>query len=114
MADFKTNDLLHIKKEEFVFSSVLDMDPHEISDLDNHCKIEAISKDEVDFDFRILGGKKLDKKAIKNMMERKYRVEVHKVEMVLVPTWECTIKQKKGKRTRTVTLDGIYGNEMKF
>ena len=24
------------------------------------------------------------------------------------------VKQKKGKRTRTVTLDGIYGNEMKF
>ena len=112
--DFKTNDLLHVKKEQFVFSPVLDMEPHEISDLDNHCKIETISKDEVDFDFRILGGKKLDKKAIKNMMERKYRVEVHKVEMVLVPTWECTLKQKKGKSTRTVTLDGIYGNEMKF
>ncbi len=45
-------------------------------------------------------------KAIENMMERKYPVKVNDVELLLFPTWECTIKGRKGKSVKTVVLDG--------
>jgi hypothetical protein len=48
------------------------------------------------------------------MMERKYPVKVKHVELVLFPTWECTVKGKKSKDTRLVVLDGILGKEIKL
>jgi len=110
--DFKTKNLLYVKNNQFRFNSVVDVDPHKISDLDDHCKIESVHKDKIDYDFRKLGGKKLSIKAIENMMERKYPVKVKDVKLLLFPTWECTIKGKKGKSVRTVVLDGVYGKEI--
>ncbi len=110
--DFKTKDLLFVKKNKFLFTAVLDLDPHKISDLDDFCKIESIAKNEIDFDFRKLGGKKLDEKTIKNMMERKYRVRVNKIDIVLFPTWKCSIAKKKGGGIRIINLDGIFGNQI--
>ena len=110
--DFKTRDMLYVKNNQFRFRCVVDVDPHKISDLDDHCKIEPVHKDKIDYDFRRLGGKKLNKKAIENMMERKYPVKVNEVELLLFPTWECTVKGKKGKSVRAVVLDGVYGKEI--
>ena len=110
--DFKTQHLLYVKNNQFRFSSVLDVDPHKISDLDDHCEIEPVRKDKIDYDFRGMGGRKLNKKAIENMMERKYPVKVDDVELLLFPTWECTVKEKKSKITRTVVLDGVLGKEI--
>jgi hypothetical protein len=91
---------------------VVDLDPNKISDLDDHCDIKPIRKDKIDYDFRGMGGRKLNKKAIRNMMERKYQVKVNDVELLLFPTWECTVKEKKSKDTRTVVLDGGLGKEI--
>jgi len=110
--DFKTRDMLYVKNNQFRFRSVVDLDPHKISDLDDQCEIEPVRKDKIDYDFRGMGGRKLDKKAIRNMMERKYPVKVHDVELLLFPTWECTVKEKKSKDTRTVVLDGVIGKEI--
>ncbi|MDP6965715.1 MAG: hypothetical protein QF551_00365, partial [Candidatus Marinimicrobia bacterium] len=110
--DFKSHDLLHVKNGRFSFSSIVDLDPHKISDLDDHCTVETVSKDEVDFDFRTLGRKKLDRTAVKNMMERKYHVEVHNSELLLFPTWECTVQEKKHQKSRNVTLDGVFGEQI--
>ncbi len=85
-----------------------------INDLDDHCKIEPMLKDQLDHDFRKIDSKKLDIKTIENMMERKYPVKVQHVELVLFPTWECTVKVKKNKDTRTVVLDGVLGKEIKI
>ena len=110
--DLKTRDIFYVKNNQFKFSSVVDMDPHRISDLDDHCKIEPVPKDKLDYDFRGIDSKKLDIKAIENMMERKYPVKVNDVELLLFPTWECRVKGKKGKSVRTVVLDGVYGKEI--
>jgi hypothetical protein len=110
--DFKTQNLLYVKNNQFIFSSVVDLDPNKISDLDDHCDIKPIRKDKIDYDFRGMGGRKLNKKAIRNMMERKYQVKVNDVELLLFPTWECTVKEKKSKDTRTVVLDGGLGKEI--
>lgn len=108
--DFRSNKLLYVEKDQFKFETVVDTDPHKIEDLDNHCTVLEMDKNEVDFDFRSLGGKKLDKNKIKKLMERKYRVEVNNVEMVLFPAWECMIIDKKTNGTRMLTIDGVFGN----
>jgi len=111
--DFKTQDMLYVHRKQFKFSPVVDMDPHRINDLDDHCKIESVHKDKLDYDFSGIDSKTLDKKAIENMMERKYPVKVQHVEQVLFPAWECTIKMKKSDDTRMIILDGIFGKEIK-
>ena len=108
--DFKTLDIFYVVDKKFKFASVVDADPHKIEDLDNYCKLELYDKDDVDFDFRALGGKRLNKKKVKSSLERKYRVTVNNSELVLFPLWECTIKNKKDGKTRMIMIDGIFGN----
>jgi len=45
-------------------------------------------------------------------MERKYPVKVNSIELLLIPTWECTIKKKKGDETRKIVFDGVLGWEV--
>ena len=101
---------MYVDDQSFKFAAVVDADPHKIEDLDNHCTIVEKDKDDVDFDFRSLGGRKLNKIKIKNPMDRKYGVVVNNVEMVFFPTWTCTIKHKKESKTRALHFDGIFGN----
>ena len=108
--DFKTQEVMYVDDQSFKFAAVVDADPHKIEDLDNHCTIVEKDKDDVDFDFRSLGGRKLNKIKIKKLMERKYGVVVNNVEMVFFPTWTCTIKHKKESKTRALHLDGVFGN----
>lgn len=110
--DFKTLDIFYVVDKQFKFASVVDADPHKIEDLDNYCKLEPYDKDDVDFDFRALGGKRLNKKKVKSSLERKYRVTVNNSELVLFPVWECTLKHKNSGKTRMIMIDGIFGNQM--
>ena len=110
--DFKTLDIFYVVDKQFKFSSVVDADPHKIEDLDNYCKLESYDKDDVDFDFRALGGKKLNKKKVKSSLERKYRVTVNNSELVLFPVWECNLKHNNSGKTRMIMIDGIFGNQM--
>jgi hypothetical protein len=110
--DFQTKDLLFVKKNKIMFTGVLDIDPDKIDDIDDFCTLESVPKSEVDFDFRTLGGKKPNFVEIKNMMERKYRVSVRAVDMVLFPVWQCQVSHKKGNGKRTILLDGVFGNEI--
>ena len=110
--DFKTLDIFYVVDKQFKFASVVDADPHKIEDLDNYCKLEPYDKDDVDFDFRALGGKRLNKKKVKSSLERKYRVTVNNSELVLFPVWECTLRHKKSGKTRMIMIDGIFGNQM--
>lgn len=112
--DFNTRAMLYVNKRQFKFRSVVDMDPHRISDVDDHCKIKPVLKDNLDYDFHVMDSNKLDKKVIQNMMERKYPVKVQSVELLLFPTWKCTVKGKKNKDTQTVLLDGVFGKEIKL
>ena len=73
---------MYVDDQSFKCAAVVDGDPHKIEDLDNHCTIVEKDKDDVDFDFRSLGGRKLNKIKIKNPMDRKYGVVVNNVEMV--------------------------------
>ena len=111
--DYQNYDLFYLKDGFFQFSSVVDEDPHNIVDLDNIGKIESIEKDEVDYDFRELGRRSINKKKITSLMERKYDVKVHSAELILFPVWECNIKTKKSNQTRTLLLDGISGKEVR-
>ena len=101
---------MYVDDQSFKFAAVVDGDPQKIEDLDNHCTIVEKDKDDVDFDFRSLGGRKLYKIKIKNPMDRKYGVVVNNVEMGFFPTWTCTIKHKKESKTRALHFDGIFGN----
>ena len=58
--------MLYVRNDRFAFSSVIDSDPNEILDLDNYCKLSSVNRKDVDFDFRVLGGKKLNKRKIKS------------------------------------------------
>jgi len=109
--NYKTREILYFDYTSMAFSSLLDMDPNKIEDLDQHYEIESIPKTEVDFDFRSIG-KKIDEKEIRNNMERKYPVKVNSIELLLIPTWECTIKKKKGDETRKIVFDGVLGWEV--
>ena len=86
---YKDYTLFFLKDDVFQFSSVVDEDPHKIVDLDNIGKIESLEKDKIDYDFRQLGGKSINKKKIKSLMERKYDVAVHSSKLILFPIWEC-------------------------
>ena len=85
-------------------------DPHKIEDLDDHCVMEEIPRVEIDFRFGTLDKKKLNKSAIKKLIERKYQSVVNDVELVLFPVYECTIKDKKKNKSRKILLDAIFGN----
>ena len=108
--DFNTEKLIYVENKRFKSAYVVDSDPHKIKDLDNYCTIVEKNKDDVDFDYSYLGGRSLDKNKIKKLMERKYGVVVNNVEMILFPTWTCTIKNKKENKTRELLLDGVFGN----
>jgi hypothetical protein len=105
--------LFFLKDDVFQYSSVVDEDPHKIVDLDNIGEIESLEKDKIDYDFRRLGGKSINNKKIKALMERKYDVAVHSTNLILFPIWECQIKGKKSKIKRSLLLDGIQGKEIK-
>ena len=110
--DYKTERLLYVNNNKITFKSVVDLQPHKIRDLDDYCRIESISKVKVDYDFRGLGGKKLNKMVIRNIMERKYPVKVKEVELLLFPTWVCTLADKNNKTSRSIILDGVLGEEI--
>ena len=54
--------------------------------------------------------KKIVKKEIKNMMEKKFPVEINDVNMILFPIWKCKIIAKKGDKSRSLNIDAIFGN----
>ncbi len=108
--DYKDHKMVHVQKDHFVFSSVINRDPHKIDDLDNFCTLLDKNKDDVDFDFRSLGGRKINKSNIKRKMERKYNLKVNDVNLTLFPTWKCTLENKKTKETRNIYIDGIFAN----
>lgn len=109
--DYKTRKVFYFDGKQPTFSQVVDADPNQITDIDDNCTVEIIKKSDVDFDFRKTG-KKLDPMEIKHLMERKYRVEVRDVALLLYPTWECAIADKKTDAIRTVVLDGISGRQI--
>ena len=49
---------------------------------------------------------------IKQNMERKYKVNVLKAELVLFPVWICKIENKKNSKKRALCIDGIFSNEI--
>jgi hypothetical protein len=112
--DFKSYEMLYVRNDRFYFSSVIDNDPNEILDLDNYCTLSSVNKKDVDFDFRGLGGKKMNKRKIKSIMERKYSVDVLDSCLVLFPYWTCDLETKRSGKIRHIHLDGIFGNEMVF
>ena len=107
---YKSHDLMFAQKKKFEFSSVVDIDPHKIKDLDDVCKLETQNKSDIHFDFRSIGGTKIDQREIKHLMERKFNVRVENAELVLFPVWYCTLKNKKSGKSRQITLDAIFGN----
>ena len=108
--NYKTRDLFYVHKQQFQFSQIVHSDPNKIEDIDDHCVMEESPRVEVDFRFGTLDKKKLNKSAIKKLMERKYQSVVNDVELVLFPVYECTIKDKKKNKRRKVFLDAIFGN----
>ena len=88
----------------------MNSDPNKIEDIDDHCLMQESPRSEVDFRFGNLDKKKLNKAAIKKIMERKYQSEVNDIELVLFPVYECTIKAKKQNKTRKIYIDAIFGN----
>mgnify|MGYP001215150454 CR=1 FL=1 len=108
--NYKTRELFYVLKQQFQFSQIVHSDPNKIEDLDDHCVMEESPRIEVDFRFGALDKKKLNKSAIKKLMERKYQSEVNDVELVLFPVYECTIKDKKKNKSRKIFLDAIFGN----
>jgi len=108
--DLKTNEIQHIEKKQFVFSTVLDSDPHAIQDLDDIAEINMVQRETVDFDFSTIDEDSLDVTALTHMMERKYPIKVNTIQLALFPLWECTLKHKKTEETRIVKLDAIFGN----
>ncbi len=113
--DYDNMDIMFVdKNNNFMFDSVVDSDPHKIEDIDNYCNVETYEKDDIDFDFRTIGRKKINRKKVKSSLERKYRVNVRNSELILFPIWECTLKNKKTKKIRKLLLDSIFGNEMKL
>ncbi len=109
--DYKNMDMLYVDKKHIKFDSVIDIDPDKIIDLDNICEIKAKPGKELDFDKRKLG-KKMDLLDIKQNMERKYKVNVLKAELVLFPVWICKIENKKNSKKRELCIDGIFSNEI--
>jgi hypothetical protein len=108
--NYKTRDLFYVHKQQFQFSQIVHSDPNKIEDIDDHCVMEESPRIEVDFRFGTLDKKKLNKSAIKKLMERKYQSVVNDVELVLFPFYECTIKDKKKNKCRKIFLDAIFGN----
>ena len=108
--NYKTRELFYVQKKQFQFSQIVHSDPNKIEDLDDHCVMRESSKTEVDFRFGALDKKKMNKSAIKKIMERKYQSEVNDIELVLFPVYACTIMDKKKNKSRKIFLDAIFGN----
>ena len=111
---YKSHDLMYVQNKKFEFSSVVDIDPHKIKDLDDVCQLETQNKSDIHFDFRSIGGTKIDQREIKHLMERKFNVRVEHAELVLFPIWSCTLKNKKTAKSRQITLDAIFGNQIDY
>ena len=112
--DYKDYKLVYIKKNKFLFTNVVDIDPNKIIDLDNKCQIIEKDIKDIKFDKRTLGNKRLDKNKIKNHMERKFRVKVLDIKLILLPYWKCGIINKKTNKSRFMNIDGIFGSEINF
>ena len=112
--DYKDHKMIHVKKDHFVFNSVVNNDPHKINDLDNYCTLFYKGRDEVDFDFRSLGGRKINKDKIAKTMERKYNLRVNDATLTLFPIWQCKIEEKKTKKYREILLDGVFANIINY
>ncbi len=112
--DYKSYNLFYAEDNIFKFSPIVDADPNEIYDLDNCCTLVSKQRNQVDFDFRVLGGKKLNKSKVKNAMERKYRVQVLDSDLVLFPVWDCKIENKKTGDSKRLSIDGIFGNPINW
>ena len=112
--DYKDYKLVYINRNKFLFTNVIDTDPNEIIDLDNKCQIIEKDVKYIKFDKRILGNKRLDKNKIKNHMERKFRVKVLDLKLILLPYWKCGIINKKTNKNRSINIDGIFGSEINF
>jgi hypothetical protein len=108
---YKTYAIFHYKNKEFKFDPIIDKNPQDIKDIDDYCTSNYQDKSDIDFDFRSLGGLKIDQKKIKRDMERKYKVCVNFSEIILFPIWNITIKDKKKNTSRIITVDGIMGNK---
>ena len=107
--DYENRNLFYVRRQQFQFSQIVDNDPNDIEDLDDHCLMEEKPRNEVDFRFDRLKSSKLRKSTIKRIVERKYDVVVNNVELVLFPVWECTIKEDRSKKHHKITLDGVLG-----
>jgi len=105
---------MYVQNKKFEFSSVVDIDPHKIKDLDDVCQLETQNKSDIHFDFRSIGGTKIDQREIKHLMERKFNVRVEHAELVLFPIWSCTLKNEKTAKSRQITLDAIFGNQIDY
>ena len=108
----KTYDLFYVKNKQFQFTGVIDIDPHKIEDIDDFCKLETHDKSELHFDFRSIGGSKVNHKKVKHLMERKFNVRVLDTELILFPIWLCKLAKKKKNDYRTIKLDAIFGQQI--
>jgi hypothetical protein len=93
---------------------VVDRDPHKITDLDNYCEFETADAADIGFDIKTIDPKKADAVEIRNLIERKYPVSVQDIEIVLLPVWDCVLKEKKSGSTRSIRLDALLGREILF
>ncbi|MBU1370769.1 MAG: DUF853 family protein [Bacteroidetes bacterium] len=106
--DYKQHDILMIEGRKMIFKPLIEMDPHKIDDLDGLIMPTLKTRSELDYDFRKLG-KKLDVKEVKQLLERKYDVEVNEVSLLLYPVWHCRIQHKTNSQVRHLTIDAVMG-----
>ncbi|MDA3942217.1 MAG: DUF853 family protein [Bacteroidetes bacterium] len=106
--DYKQHDILMIEGRKMIFKPLIEMDPHKIDDLDGLIMPTLKTRSELDYDFRKLG-KKLDVKEVKQLLERKYDVEVNEVSLLLYPVWHCRILHKTNSQVRHLTIDAVMG-----
>ncbi|MBU1009909.1 MAG: ATP-binding protein [Bacteroidetes bacterium] len=106
--DYKSYEILSLRKRSINFEALVSLEPHKIQDFDERIQFDRRKRDEVQYDFRRLG-KKINPVEIVTMLERKYKVKVSAVDVVLLPVWDCTVMAKKGPGLRKVSLDALLG-----
>ncbi len=100
----KSGDLLLATKDGIRFVSVVDQDPAEIKDLDDICRFEEKTPDEVGLDRKTLKPLLAERDMVQ-LAQRKFPIRAEACRMTFLPYWRFRLAGEN----RAIDVDGVLG-----
>lgn len=95
-------------KKGFGLVDVVDKNPFFIDGPEDICEFDTKFPGDVELDLKMIK-KIFSPDEARRSLERKYGLETGEPNLVLFPLWDFEIKHREKKKSRHITLDGIFG-----